>query len=90
MVYLQESDFDIVINKDLVSFSQAIKSDDSNKWIAAMNEKMKLMYQNCVWDLLELPNNCRKVKSKWDFQTKRDTKGNIERFKARLVDKGFT
>jgi len=61
-VYLQESDFDIVINKDLVSFSQAIKSDDSNKWIDAMNEEMKSMDQNCVCDLIELSNNYRKVK----------------------------
>jgi len=31
VVYLKESDFDIGINKDPVSFSQAVKSDDSNK-----------------------------------------------------------
>jgi len=43
VVHLQESDFDIGINKDPVSLSQAIKSDDSNKWIAAMNEEMKSM-----------------------------------------------
>lgn len=43
VVYLQESDFDIGINKDPVSFSQAIESDNSSKWIDAMNEELKSM-----------------------------------------------
>ena len=33
MVYLHESNFDIGTSKDLVSFSQAIKSVDSIKWM---------------------------------------------------------
>ena len=55
-----------------------------------MNEELKLMDQNGVWDLVELPNNCKKVDCKQVFKTKRDAKGNIERYKARLVAKGFT
>jgi len=55
-----------------------------------MNEKMKSMDQNCIWDLVELPNNCRKVKCKWIFRTKRDAKGKIKQFKARFLAKGFT
>ena len=90
VVYLQESDFDIGIRKDPVSFSQAMESDDSSKWMKAMNEELKSMANNDVWDLIELPNSCKPVSCKWVFKTKRDTKGNIERFKARLVAKGFT
>src|SRR3954464_8580879 len=55
-----------------------------------MNEELKSMDQNNVWDLVELPKDCKKVGCKWVFKTKRDPKGNIERFKARLVAKGFT
>ncbi|RVW56243.1 Retrovirus-related Pol polyprotein from transposon TNT 1-94 [Vitis vinifera] len=90
VVYLQESDFDIGIRKDPVSFSQAMESDDSSKWMEAMNEELKSMAHNGVWDLIELPNNCKPVGCKWVFKTKCDAKGNIERFKARLVAKGFT
>ncbi|RVW63464.1 Retrovirus-related Pol polyprotein from transposon TNT 1-94 [Vitis vinifera] len=90
VVYLQESDFDIGITKDPVSFSQAMESDDSSQWMEAMNEELKSMAHNGVWDLIELPNNCKPIGCKWVFKTKRDAKGNIERFKARLVAKGFT
>jgi hypothetical protein len=55
VVYLQESDFDIGKCKDPVSFSQAIESNDSAKWINSMNDELKLMDQNEVWDLVELP-----------------------------------
>ena len=89
-MYLQESDFDIGINKDLVSFSQAIECNDSSKWVDAMNDELKSMDQNKVWDLVELPDHCKKVGCKWVFKTKRDSKGNVERYKARLVAKGFT
>ena len=90
MVYLHEYDFDIGTSKDLVSLSQAIKNVDSNKWMDVMKDEIKLMDQNKVWNLVELPKGYKKVGSKWIFKTKCDSKGNIKRFKARLVAKGFT
>ncbi|KAL6338190.1 hypothetical protein AAG906_015153 [Vitis piasezkii] len=85
-----ESDYDIGTSKDPVSFSQAISCSDSNKWIDAMNDELKSMDQNKVWELVELPEGYKAVGCKWVFKTKRDSKGNIERHKARLVAKGFT
>jgi hypothetical protein len=90
VIYLQESDFDIGLSKDLISFSQALESVDSTKWMNAMKDELKSMDQNEVWDLVELPEGYKKVGCKWVYKTKHDFKGNIERFKARLVAKGFT
>ena len=90
VIYLQESDFDLGIDKDPVSFSQAIESPESIKWIDAMKEELKSMEQNKVWDLVELPEGCKRVGCKWVFKTKRDSKGKVERYKARLVAKGYT
>jgi len=39
VIYLQESDFDIGIKKDPVSFLQAVESNESEKWINVMKEK---------------------------------------------------
>ena len=52
--------FDIGINKDLVSFSQAIESDESDKWIDAMKDELKSMKDNKVWDLVELSESSRR------------------------------
>jgi len=90
VIYLQESDFDIGINKDPVSFSQAIESTESDKWINAMNEELKFMEYNKVWDLVQLPESSTRIGCRWVFKTKRDSNGNIERYKARLVAKGYT
>ena len=67
-----------------------MESPDSQKWINAMNEEMKFMYDNDVWDIVSLPKDKKTVGCKWIFKIKRDSKGNVEKYKARLVAKGFT
>ena len=37
-----------------------------------------------------MPESSKQVGCKWIFKTKRDSKGNIERYKARLIAKGYT
>ena len=36
---------------DPINFRQTIESSNSQKWIDAMNEEMKSMKDNDVWDL---------------------------------------
>ena len=55
-----------------------------------MKDEMKSMQDNAVWNLIELPKDVKPVACKWKFKTKRDSKGNVERYKAPLVAKGFT
>jgi hypothetical protein len=58
--------------------------------VEAMEEELKSMSSNDVWDLVDVPSGVKQVGCKWVYKTKRDSKGNVERFKARLVAKGFT
>ena len=51
---------------------------------------MSSMRCNDVWDLVELPNGAKVIGCKWVFKTKKYSLGNIERYKAKLVAKGFT
>ena len=51
---------------------------------------MDSITSNRVWDLIELPDGPRAIGCKWVYKTKTVSLGNIERYKARLVIKGFT
>ena len=78
------------LEDDPISVSQVKQSSDSEKQIEAMEDEMKSMNDNGVWDLVELPIAVKSIGSKQIFKTKRDSKDNIVRYKARLVTKGFT
>ncbi|KAL8161807.1 hypothetical protein V2J09_013296 [Rumex salicifolius] len=90
VVYAVESECDLSLGEDPISFRKAMESDNSEKWLIAMKEELKSMSDNNVWDLVELPKGVKTIGSKWVYKTKRDSKGNVERYKARLVAKGFT
>ena len=72
------------------TYSEAVSSSSRKEWQAAMQKEMKSIYDNDVWDLVELPAGRKLVGSKWVFKVKRDADGNMERCKARLVARGFT
>ena len=55
-----------------------------------MNEEIKSMKDNDVWDLIPLPEDAKPIGYKWIFKTKRGSKGNVEIYKARLIAKSFT
>ena len=55
-----------------------------------MNEEIKSMKDNDVGHLVPLFEGVKPIGCKWIFKIKRDSKGDVERYKARLVTKDFT
>jgi hypothetical protein len=55
-----------------------------------MKDEIKSMSTNEVWDLEEIPKGAETVGCKWVYKTKYDSQENIDKFKARLVVKGYT
>jgi hypothetical protein len=86
-VYISE---EIQMEGDPTSFKEAMRSAHSSKWLEATKDEMKSMSTNRVCDLEEILKGAKIVGCKCVYKTKCDSKGNIERFKARLVAKRFT
>ena len=51
---------------------------------------MKALYKNKTWDIVDFPKKKKLMGCKWMFTIKYKADGSIERYKARLVTKGYT
>jgi len=55
-----------------------------------MNKEIEALNNNNTWDLVDLPAGKKAISSKWVYKVKLKSDGTLERFKARLVIRGFT
>jgi hypothetical protein len=55
-----------------------------------MEEEMHALQKNKTWELVPLPKGKRAVGCKWVFTMKQNSKGEVDRYKARLVVKGYS
>ena len=56
----------------------------------AMEQEMKSLKENEVWELVELPKDRKTVGCRWVYKLKSGPDGSIDRYKARLVAQGFS
>ena len=55
-----------------------------------MDNEMANLRENGVYELVDRPKGKKVVKSKWVFRVKTNEKGEIEKYKARVVAKGYS
>lgn len=87
---MNESDHNIRQANDSVTCDEAIIRKESDKWIIAMEDELKSMRHNEVWELVDLPENFEPIECRWVLKTKKDSKGKIDCYKTRFVDKRTT
>ncbi|MCI39713.1 hypothetical protein A2U01_0060945, partial [Trifolium medium] len=59
-------------------------------WRKAMVEEMAALHTNNTWDIVSLPPDKTTVGCQWVYTVKVGPDGQIDRFKACLVAKGYT
>jgi len=55
-----------------------------------MIEEYQSIIKNDVWDVVPRPRDKSVVSSKWIYKIKHSVYGSIEKYKARLVARGFS
>jgi hypothetical protein len=77
-------------NEDPKLIREVVDSTEGKLWKDAMVKEMESLHKNETWDLVKLPNGINLIGSKWVFKKKINVAGQVEKFKARLVVKGYS
>ena len=61
----------------------------NKNWKDAMDEEIKAIKKNDTWELSSLPKGHKAIGVKWVYKAKKNTKGEVDIYKTRLVEKGY-
>ncbi|KAH9768487.1 Integrase catalytic domain-containing protein [Citrus sinensis] len=71
------------------TFHEALNSSDVALWMTTMQEEIEALHKNKTWELIQLPRGRKAIGNKWVYKIKRDGNDQVERYRARLVVKGY-
>ena len=72
-----------IVEDELVSYYDAIKSIDAPFWLEAINSELDSIMFNYTWKLVELPPKVKPIGYKWIFKRKLKPDDTIDKYKAR-------
>lgn len=77
----------IASNHEPRSYFEAVSNP---AWQQAMQAELTALSNNDTWDLVDLPKGKKAIGSRWVYKLKFRNDGTIDRYKARLVARGFS
>ncbi|XP_077222219.1 uncharacterized protein LOC143856067 [Tasmannia lanceolata] len=84
------SDFYVFsLEGDPSSLEEALSSSDADFWRESINDEMGSLMSNQTWKLVYLPLGFKTIGCKWVLRRKLRPDGTIDKYKARLIAKGF-
>jgi hypothetical protein len=78
------------IDDETKSVGEAVDSAEGKLWKDAIVKEIESLYKNETWDLVKLPSGRKLVGRKWVFKKKMNVVGKFDKFKSRLVAKGYS
>ena len=71
------------------SLEEVKMSQSRDEWLEAMTKEFNSLVDNKTWELCELPAHKKSLGGRWVFALKKDENGEVVKYKARYVAKGF-
>ena len=81
---------DISLESDEPSVKEALKGPNAKHWQHAMDKEVATIEKNSTWELVDPPIGANIIWSHFILKVKRDEKGEIVCYKARLIANGNT
>jgi hypothetical protein len=72
------------------TLAEALAREDGEWWYKSAYDEIKALVDNGTWKLVKLPPGRKAIGSRWVFVLKRKKDGSIDRYKGRLVAKGYS
>jgi hypothetical protein len=72
------------------TIEEAYSSLDADLWKEVVQSEMDSIMSNETWEVIDPPYGCKSVGCKWVFKKKLRPDSTIEKYKARLIAKGYT
>lgn len=71
------------------NFQEAISSPEAAKWQGAIDDELESLSRNGTWKIVPRQPGMKAITSKWVFKIVKSKDGKTDRYKARLVARGF-
>ena len=84
---IQDEEAHLLSDEEPLSYTEAACEEE---WIRAMREEMLAIDRNDTWELVTPPPNCRPIGLKWIFKLEKNPRGEVIKYKARLLVKGYS
>ena len=76
----------LALNDEPMTIQEALKD---KRWRVSCKDEINSIDKNETWVLVEKPQGVKLIGLKWVFKVKRNADGSINKFKSRLVAKGY-
>jgi hypothetical protein len=78
-----------LVNDTPRTIDEEYSSLDADYWKGAIKSEMDSIMSNGTWEVVSRPYECKSIGYKWVFKKKLRPNGTIEKYKVRLVAKGY-
>ncbi|KAJ9556796.1 LOW QUALITY PROTEIN: hypothetical protein OSB04_011410 [Centaurea solstitialis] len=78
-----------MVESEPKTYREAVTSSEGPQWKEAIKSEIDSILQNHTWELVDLPPGCKPLGYRWMFKKKMKADGTIDKYKARLVIKGY-